>query len=40
MPLPVKAIRRRSIPIPTPAVGGIPYSSARRKSSSNCDGTA
>lgn len=27
---------KRSIPIPRPAVGGIPYSMARRKSSSNC----
>src|SRR6056297_2943001 len=30
----VMIIERRSIPIPIPAVGGIPYSIARRKSSS------
>src|SRR4029453_10676677 len=32
---PVSSITRRSIPRPTPAVGGIPYSSASMKASSN-----
>src|SRR5581483_378812 len=30
----VKSMTRRSMPMPSPAVGGMPYSSARRKSSS------
>ena len=32
---PVKAINKRSTPIPVPVVGGIPYSRAARKSSSS-----
>lgn len=30
----VNSMTRRSMPMPSPAVGGIPYSNARRKSSS------
>ena len=35
IPRPVSVIISRSIPMPIPPVGGIPYSSASRKSSSN-----
>src|SRR5690348_14726007 len=33
---PVNSMTRRSMPSPSPPMGGAPYSSARRKSSSSC----
>jgi glycerophosphoryl diester phosphodiesterase len=36
MPRPVRFMTSRSMPIPMPPVGGIPYSRASRKSSSTC----
>src|SRR5690625_3435833 len=35
-PAPVSIISNRSIPKPRPPIGGAPYSSARKKSSSSC----
>ena len=34
----VKSMTSRSMPMPSPAVGGMPYSRARRKSSSTTMG--
>ncbi len=36
MPAPVSSMMRRSMPMPSPPIGGTPYSSASMKSVSSC----